>query len=161
MNPFILWAVGLILIFIEFYIPGAIMGITGGILVFTGMILFASQGYSPWAVALYVLGNILSVGLLVRFALWRIRTAKPDYSIYSNHDQHGYMASKFDKSAIGKTGVVLTDLKPGGYILIEGKQLQAISQSGYIVKGSEVLVVGGLEESLIVVPKQLKKDGSL
>ena len=58
--------------------------------------------------------------------------------------------SKFEKHAIGKIGIVLTDLKPGGFILIEGKQHQAISQSGYITKGEEVIVVSGQEESLLV-----------
>jgi len=44
----------------------------------------------------------------------------------------------------------LTDLKPGGYILVEGKQHQALSNTGYIVKGKEVKIIGGQEESLIV-----------
>src|SRR5262245_20449341 len=132
------------------------MGIAGGVFIFTGLILFAMQRHTPLEIALYFLANVLSVGVVIKTALKRIRTAKPDYSIYSNKDQSGYIASHYDQTAIGKTGTVLTDLKPGGYILIEGKQHQAISQSGYISKGTEVLIVGGEEESLIV--KHLKKE---
>jgi membrane-bound ClpP family serine protease len=151
MTPVLLWLLGLLLIFLEFYIPGSVMGIAGGILVFLSVILFASSGVSPIAAALFFLGVAASVVLLIRFTLWRIRSARPEYSIYSDKAQNeGYVASHYDQSAIGKTGMVLSDLKPGGYILIEGKQHQALSQSGYIVKGCEVKVVGGEGESLIV-----------
>ena len=34
MNPFLLWALGLLLIFLEFFMPGAILGIAGGVLLF-------------------------------------------------------------------------------------------------------------------------------
>lgn len=150
MNPYALWILGLILIYLEFYLPGAIMGIAGGLLVFLSVILFASKSSSPLATTAFFVGVLASVILLIRFAIWRIKSAKPDYSIYSDKDQEGYVASGYDKSTIGKTGVVLSDLKPGGYILIEGKQHQALSQSGYIVKGSKVVVIAGEGESLIV-----------
>ena len=156
MNPFFLLIIGLILIFLEFYLPGAILGIIGGILVLASLIFFAIQSSSPIYLALYVILTGVSLVLLVKFALWRIPRNKSSFSIYSNKDQEGYTASQFDHSAIGKKGVVLSDLKPGGYILVEGIQHQALSQSGYIVKGSEVLVIDGQEESLIVKP--IKKD---
>jgi membrane-bound serine protease (ClpP class) len=149
---------GFLLIFLEFYLPGAVMGVTGGLLVLASIIIFAMQTQSPLAIILYILGTTVLLAALIKFTLWRIRQAKPDYSIYSNADQEGYQASQFDASAIGKRGIVLTDLKPGGHILVEGKRLQAISQSGYISKGAEVVVIGGQEESLIV--KLSSKDSS-
>lgn len=158
MNPFLLWFVGLVLVFLEFYLPGAVMGVCGGLLIFISVLIFAQQSASGLATFLYILGVISSIALAIRFALWKIPRTKSDYSIYSDKDQEGYIASGYDKSAIGKTGTVLSDLKPGGYILIEGTQHQALSQSGYIVKGSQVKVIGGEGESLIV--KILLKEGS-
>ncbi len=38
----------------------------------------------------------------------------------------------------------------GGHISIEGKQYSALSQSGYIVKGEKVTVIGGEGDTLIV-----------
>jgi len=152
--PLMLWALGLLLILIEFYLPGAVMGIAGGILIIVSIILFASQSGSALWVTLYVIAVAVSLGVLIKFALWRIRTARPNRSIYSNKHQEGFVASGFDKSTIGKSGVVLSDLKPGGYILIEGKQHQAISLTGYITKGTEVIVIGGEAESLIVKQKE-------
>lgn len=158
MTPYLFLFLGLLLILIEFYLPGAVMGIAGGILVLTSIVLFAMQTSSPWWLLLYLIGVVIIIVYLVKFALWRIRTAKPSRSIYLNSDQTGYQASTFDASVIGKTGVVVTDLKPGGHIMVDGKRLQAISQSGYLTKGTEVIILSGQEESLIV--KQIKKDNS-
>jgi membrane-bound ClpP family serine protease len=150
MMPFFLVLIGLILILFEFYLPGAVMGILGGISILAGIILFASHTSSLTAIILFVLGSAVAVGLLIRFALWRIVHAKPQYSIYLDKDQEGYQASSYDKSTIGKTGIVIADLKPGGFILIEGRQHPAISLSGYIAKWEQVTVVGGQEQSLMV-----------
>lgn len=158
MTPFLVLALGLLLIFIEFYLPGAVMGIAGGVLVATSIFMFATEVNAAWAVILYTVAVIVALAYLVKFALWKIRTTKPEYSIYSDDDQEGYVASHYDKSAIGKHAVVLSDLKPGGYILVDGVQQQALSEGGYITKGSLVEVIGGQEESLVV--KLIKPEGS-
>lgn len=150
MIPFLLVLLGLVLILIEFYIPGAIMGILGGISILSGIVLFASQTDSWIAILLFVVGTAAAVIFLIRYAMWRIAHSKGPYNIYSNHDQAGYQASSYDHTAIGKTGVVLADLKPGGFILVEGVQHPAISISGYIPKGEEVTIIEGQEQSLIV-----------
>lgn len=158
MIPFLLVFLGLILILVEFYIPGGIIGILGGISILAGIILFASETTSAIALLLFIVGTALGVGFMIRFAIWRIKHAKPQYSIYSNADQEGYVASTYDKNVIGKTGIVSADLKPGGFIVVEGKQHPAISLSGYIQKGEHVLIVGGQEQSLMV--KFTQKDPS-
>lgn len=126
------------------------MGIAGGIFILLSLILFATQTDSIVAVALYVIGSCVGMVILIKFAIWRIRTAKPQRSIYSNAAQDGYQAVGYDATAIGKEGIVLTDLKPGGFIIVEGKQQPAISQEGYLSKGTKVKVVGGEESNLIV-----------
>lgn len=150
MNPYLILMLGYLLIFIEFYIPGAVMGVIGGILVASSVFIFTLQSESFLAILLYIFLVVIGLILLFKIALWKIKNADPSSSIYSDANQHGYKASHFDKKLIGKTGVVLSDLKPGGYIVIEGVQYQAISETGYIVKGEEVIVIHGQEDCLIV-----------
>jgi len=156
MTPFIILAIGLLLVFLEFYLPGGIMGTLGALVVLGSIIVFAIEYDSPVLILLYSIGTVVLLVLLFRYALWRIKTAEPGRSVYSAGDQEGYVASDFDESAIGKIGVVDTDLRPGGHIIVGGKRHLAISQSGYITKGSEVKVVGGQGESLTVI--NYKKD---
>lgn len=150
MLPFILLAVGLLLIFLEFFLPGGVMGTIGALVVLASVALFAMQTDSMVLILLYTIGSIVSVALLFRFALWRIRHGEPGKTIYSDDDQEGFTASVFDKEAIGKIGIVDTDLRPGGHIIVEDKRHSAISRSGYIPKGEKVKVLGGEGESLIV-----------
>ena len=156
MTPFLLLLIGLVLVLIEFYLPGAIMGVLGGCFIFAAIVVFAMETGSVLLTLAFIIGAAIAVGFLIKFALWRIRTASPERSIYLQSDQKGYQAASFDASAIGKHGVVVTDLKPGGHILVDGKRLQAISQSGYLPKGTDVIVLSGQEESLIV--KRLNKE---
>jgi membrane-bound ClpP family serine protease len=147
---------GLLMILLEFYIPGAIFGIIGGTFVLCAVILFAYLSHSLLAALLFFLASLIAVLGVIRFALWRIPRTQPERSIYSNSAQDGYIASTFDKGAIGKKGRVVSDLKPGGYIVVEGKTHQALSVSGYIPKGEMVDIIGGEGESLVV--QQVKKD---
>lgn len=159
MYPYLLSAVGLLLIFLEFYLPGAIMAIMGSILLVAAIILFANTSGSGLAFLLFLVGNCVAVYLVIRLAIWRIKSSSTSFGIYSDSSQVGYVASTFDKTAVGKTGIVKTDLKPGGHVIVDGVVQQAISESGYITKGTEILVIGGQEESLIV--KALKKENEL
>lgn len=149
---FILLLLGLFLIFVEFYLPGAVLGTLGGISILVSIFVFANDVSSPLLIIMYVLVSIALVVLLIRFTLKRM--VRSGSSIYSNKDQEGYVASTYDSQAIGKTGVVISVLKPGGHILVDGKRMLAISQSGYIEVGTEVIIMGGDGESLIVKEKK-------
>ena len=150
MNAYLLLIFGLILVYLEFYLPGAILGILGSALLFASIMIFIVEHDSWISILFFIIALFSLIAILIKFALWQIRNAKPNSSIYQSSSQEGYKASHFDENAIGRKAIVLSDLKPGGFILIDGKQLQAISETGYIVKGSEVIVISGQETSLIV-----------
>ncbi len=152
MTPFSFLIIGLLLIFLEFFVPGAVFGILGGAAILTSLVLFAMENHSALELLAYFIGVAVLLYYLVKFALWRIRNTRSQHSLYSDADQDGFVASSFDHSAIGKHGIVLTDLKPGGYILIGDNKYQAISLTGYLSKGTEIEVIDGQEESLLVKP---------
>lgn len=156
MLPYLILLIGLFLIFLEFFLPGAVLGILGGVAVVAAVINYAMNTASPIYALLFFLLAVAAVYFTIKFAIWKVKNATKDFSVYSEDNQEGYVASSFDKASIGKVGVVMTDLKPGGQVLVDGKRQTAISQSGYLVKGTEVIVVGGQEESLIV--KEYTKD---
>jgi membrane-bound ClpP family serine protease len=144
-----LWMFGLVLIFLEFYLPGAVLGICGGVLLLASIAFFAMKYGADLPTFIYVFCVGLSFAAVIWFALWLIPRGRKG-GIYSNASQEGYVASSFDPETIGKKGIVVSDLKPGGYISVDGKQSQALSESGYISEGEEVIVLRGEGESLIV-----------
>jgi len=146
----ILLGIGLLSILLEFFLPGGILGTIGTLFVMASVIAFGSASDSFIQTVIYIIAVGVSLGLLIKFALWRIKNAKPGSSVYSDKSQEGYVASSWDKTLVGKDGVVFSDLKPGGHITIDGKNYSAISQSGYITKGEAIVVLSGEGETLNV-----------
>jgi membrane-bound ClpP family serine protease len=145
----LLLAVGLILVFLEFFLPGAVFATLGTISLLASAVLFFMDYSFQWGL-LYCLGVMLLIFAICKCAIERLKRSKIKGDFYSGQDQEGYSASFFDSSLIGKEGIVSTELKPAGHIVIEGQMYQARSERGFISKGSIVKIVGGQGSYLIV-----------
>lgn len=156
MTTLLLLFVALLLIWLEFYLPGGVMGIAGAVIFITSIVLFALESPSPLYTILFTLFAFAALGTLVKWTLNRIQKSSSKQTLYSDADQEGYTASSYDSSLIGKEGVASTDLKPTGHARFEGKSHHVIAQSGYIEKGTRVIVLKGQGSSLIV--KELSQE---
>ena len=136
--------IGLILIYLEFFIPGAILGAVGILFLISSLVMVGmSLSLTYFGVFFFVL-----VALVIFTLKLGLNRTKKIISLRG--DQAGYVASSFDQTLIGKKGVVLSDLKPSGHIQIDNTPYQAISESLYIIKGTSIVVVGGRGSYLIV-----------
>ncbi len=149
---FIAWILGLtglFLIFLEFFLPGAIMAAGGGLLLLSSLFLvYLHGGVELFLIYLVSLG--ISLYFVIRLAIWAVRKTGKKGTVYLNADQEGFQASLFPKELIGKSGVAATDLKPSGHIWVEERAIQALSKDGYIEKGASIQVLGGQGSHLIV-----------
>ncbi len=140
---------GLGLIFLEFFMPGMIFAIAGSILLLASVALFFVSHSAIWGM-FYVFSLLILVLGICKTALWWIKRFKDKDHFYLNNSQEGYLGAQFDRTAIGKEGTAFTELKPAGHVLIEGKQQQALSETGYVPKGTVIQVVGGKGGHLLV-----------
>ena len=145
----LLLAVGLVLVFLEFFLPGAIFASLGAISLIASAVLFFMKYSFLWGL-LYCLGMIFLVFVICKCAIEKLKHTKNKGDFYSGQDQEGYSASSFDASLIGKEGIVSTELKPAGHILVEGQVYQALSETGFVSKGATVKIVGGQGSHLLV-----------
>jgi len=137
----------LILIYLEFFVPGAILGILGGVGFCLSILLFVWESATLWQIITFMVAITVLLVLTIKMALWKLKQ-KP--AMFAKEEQSGYLASEFDKELIGKSGEALTDLKPSGHIKVEGKRHQAVSESLYIKKGESVKIIAGEGARLIV-----------
>ncbi len=142
---------GLLLIYFEFFVPGAILGIFGGVSMIAGVIFFAVNESNFWWLALYVVSLVLLLIAEIRFAIWKIKRAKDGF--YARGDQEGYTASTFNEDLIGKEGEAMSSLRPSGRIIVDGNPYQVVSEEGFIKKGTPILIVRG-EGARLIVRKQ-------
>ena len=59
---------------------------------------------------------------------------------------------------VGRTGVALSDLKPGGLVRLDGERLHATAQEGFIEKGSAVTVLACRNGEALVRRAQEQND---
>jgi len=150
----VLALVGFLLIFLEFYLPGGVMGAAGAIVLVASVVVYTSTTDSLLFILLFIAIEAIILALLIRYTLSRIRKNSGKESIYLDTDQAGYRAPSYTHEAVGKAAVTVTRLNPAGHISIDGVHHQAVSQSGYIEKGEKVTVVQGRGAYLIVKPSK-------
>lgn len=141
---------GLLFIFLEFFLTSAAFAILGSIFVCLSLVAFAITCPIVWWSMGYLVATALAVIGVCKGALWWIKSSKRRGEFYLQDDQEGYSASFFDHNLLGKQGKALTELKTSGHVLIAEKSYQALSESGFIVKDASIIVTGGKGAYLIV-----------
>jgi membrane-bound serine protease (ClpP class) len=146
----VLAVVGLLLIYLEFFVPGGVLALIGGGLLIGSLVFFALQHPGILLFVGYAAALTVAAIYVCKLALWRVKMSGSKKTFYLDKDQEGYQAAQFDKTLIGKKGTAATDMRPSGHVVIDGVSWQAVSESGYVAKGSEVLVIRGEGGHLVV-----------
>lgn len=89
---------------------------------------------------------MFSIALTVKIAMKIV--AKSPLALQT--DQEGYRGSCYENSLIGRMAEVEKDLRPSGFITVNGESWQALSEGRYIKKGTKVEIIGGRGSHLIV-----------
>lgn len=149
--------IGLLLVYLEFFLPGGIMGVGGGVLLIASIVVLLLNDPGSFALIVFIAALITALLFTIKFALSRVRSSGKKGTMYLDSDQTGYTASFYDKELIGKIGIAESDLKPSGHVKLDDTSYQAVSKGGYINKGIHVQVIGGEGARLIV--KQIHEEG--
>lgn len=141
MIAYLLLALGLLFIWLEFYLPGGAFAIAAAIFVLASLVAFFTASQSIIASTLFFVAACISVMGVIWFAVWRIRRSAKHNTFFLSKDQEGYKASDLSDDLTGKRGVTLTECGPSGYALIHGKRYPIICRGPYLNKGVEVEVI--------------------
>lgn len=149
----LLFVGGLVLIVFELYTPGmGIFGICGIIAMFAS--LFLTLGANAAAV------NLLAISLIVALIAFLVLLRHlPSSKLWSKlilHTQEtksaGFSSSRDYSHYLAKTGVSLTGLRPAGTMLIEGIQLDVVSEGQFVEPNTVVKVVSVSGNRIVVRP---------
>lgn len=157
----LLFLIGVALIVVEiFVIPGfGIFGIAGIILMIAGLFMGLITDFPLIETELLSLAIIQLASSFVLSAVMIYFLAKmlPKTNIWNNlilkkgiEATSGYTSNKDFNHLIGLSGEALTDLRPSGTAIIEGKRYDVVTQGEYIVRESKIEVLE-TEGSKIVV----------
>ena len=62
----------------------------------------------------------------------------------------GYVSFEVSEDLVAKRGIAVSELRPSGFVEVDGKRLDVLSDEGYIPKGTEV-EISRIEGSKIYV----------
>ncbi|MEI8063013.1 MAG: NfeD family protein [Verrucomicrobiota bacterium] len=147
----LLVVIGLVLIGVEFYMPGFVLATVGIILMLTADFICLTHFGSNWAAGLFLAEVALSVltGYVVIKTIPQTAAGK---RMILSHEQKNVSAASQAPELVGAEGVAQTTLRPSGMAEIVGKRLDVVAESDMIARGSTIKVIA-VEGSRIVVRK--------
>jgi membrane-bound serine protease (ClpP class) len=141
---------GLFLIFLEFIMPSGLLAVLASGSLVTSITLFGMQDRGKvWTVAY----GMTLLSLLIVVCYLSLRWVKKGISLNTE--------SSIDPQTIenallmGKEGIVISSLRPSGRVSIEGQLYHALSETFYLPKDTEIVVVNIRGSNLIVKRKHI------
>ena len=150
----LLFTIGLLLLAAEVMIPGGILGLAGGVLLFTGCVLsFVRLGSSEGMLAIAITVAAAIAVFYIQFKLLpKTRYGKRFFLSRTISGTSSEIGAK-TRDLVGKTARSVTVLSPGGYVTIGDVRYEAVSQSGQIPRDTELVVIAANSFQLTVRTK--------
>lgn len=153
------FVVGTALVITEAFIPGfGIAGISGIIL--EGLaVFFTGRRFGTGPALLALLGVLIVVGVSV-FISYRSamkgRLSKSPLILKETETPAGSKPASTETPWLNREGVVVTPLRPRGFIEIDGKRLNAASSGAFLAPGTPVCVIGTEGDHLVIRPLETR-----
>jgi membrane-bound serine protease (ClpP class) len=136
----VLVLLGLVLIGIEIFIPGLIVGAIGALALLAAVVLtYREFGSGP--------GDVMLIALVVlggAFICWWLSWLPRSY-VGRRWTLHAAVEGPTEtpnfSALLGASGRALTPLRPGGMALIDGRRVDVVAESGFVEAGEEVTVL--------------------
>ena len=148
-----LFALGLILLLVEAFIPNfGIVGLGGIGLITASVVMSAAttgEGIRMMLMSIFLAGVIiaLSYRYLRKSGLWSQIVLQ-----FAETKEQGYVGPGDATHLVGKTGVTITPLRPAGVAEVEGIRVDVVSEGGFVDQNSEIKVVSTEGTRVVVRP---------
>ncbi len=148
----ILFAVGMVLLLIELFVPG--FGIFGGLGLVALVLCIVFQAKTAAEALIMVL---VITAIVVALSLIAARSFKRGWLYRSSlvlkdaeEKEAGYVSSSNFSHLAGKTGISITPLRPAGTAEFDGKKADVVTEGDFIPAKAEILVLR-VEGSRVIV----------
>ncbi len=136
------FAVGVLLLALEVIVPGAILGIAGGISMFLGVLIAFDQfGADGGLVATGVAIAAVAITLYLEFVLLPKSRLARKFSMSATVDATSQPAIADRAAVVGRRAIAVTALAPSGYVELGERRYEAFSRSGLIASGEAIDIV--------------------
>jgi membrane-bound serine protease (ClpP class) len=151
METIILFIVGVVLIVLELFVPGGVLGILGLGAVITSFFL-ATDDIAGMGLSLLIAMLVTIVAMVLLFTVFGKRIRLFDRIILkdSTNTEQGYVSNVSRIELVGQQGVTLTPLRPAGTAVINEERIDVVTEGSFIGANKRVTIIKA-EGSRIVV----------
>jgi membrane-bound serine protease (ClpP class) len=153
----ILLILGVIFVIAEFFVPGGILGIIGGLAILASLFI-ATDNIMHLAMSL-----LIALAVSVTVSIIMIKFFGKKISLFhkiilkdSTNTEKGYVSNKTRTDLIGKTGYSLTMLRPSGTAIIDQERVDVVTEGGFIEANKPIIVVKS--EGVRVVVREIEDE---
>jgi len=137
----ILMVAGLMLVGGEVFVPGGIMGGIGALCLFSAVGV-GFKAFGPEFGSFIAIVTVILSGIAMYLWIRIFPKTKMGKKMTVSHSESDYRAPNESLAGLlGRTGVAVTPLRPGGFAKIDGRRVDVISETGMQESGVEVRVV--------------------
>jgi len=151
MESIILFVIGIVLILVEFFIPGGILGLIGFGAILTSLFI-ATDNIAHMALSLVIAIGVTVLAIFILFKVFgkKMKLIKRIVLSDSTNTESGYVSNKNRVELVDQVGFALTALRPSGTALINNERIDVVTEGGYIEKNKKIKVLK-TEGSRVVV----------
>lgn len=148
----ILFALGILLLAAEVIVPGAVLGIIGGVALAVGVILaFVRLGFDGGVIATSVAAVVAGLVFYLEFVLLPKSRLTRSLAVSGVAGGAG-QPPVADRGVIGRQALAVTALAPSGFVELDGKRYEAFARHGHAAKGERLDIVD-LDSFRLIVSK--------
>jgi membrane-bound serine protease (ClpP class) len=137
----LLFVIGFVLIIMELFLPGGIIGILGVIAMLTGLILAGGSLKGILiAIAIAIVVTIIGSYFFIRSFGYN-GPLKRLVLFDSTSSEKGYLSHNERVDLNGRIGITYTPLRPSGSVKIDDEYFDVVSEGSFIGKGEKVKIV--------------------
>ena len=138
---FVLLISGLLMVCLEIFLPGGIIGFFGA-LALIGAIVIGFLAFGPGTGVVIAVSIIILLGITVFLWIKFFPQSRIGKSITLSADGKAFKSSSNKSSdLVGKEGEAFTELRPAGVIIIDGSRYDVVTEGNLINKGKPVRVI--------------------
>jgi len=127
---------GLLAMFIELFIPGAVMGVLGMMAVMGSIVYAIMTGHMTTAVVLLVIALAL---VPVFFVLWKGFAGR---FMAMKGEERGFRPSTtITEELVGAEGQALSPLRPSGIALLDERRVDVVTRGEMLPRGTRIKVI--------------------
>lgn len=146
---------GFVLVILEIFLPGGVVGTIGVLMLLAGSLL-CFQAYGTGVGTTVLLGCLVGAALIIFLGYKMIRRSRFSKTIFlesAESGEEGFFATDTAlKALVGETGVAESDLRPAGIATFNEHRVSVVTEGDYIQAGERVRV-REVESSRVVVER--------